>query len=244
MSDAFEFYPCLIDGAPASIYLNMRFEDARIEGADTRYQIGIQMRDAGPHGAGTAEEADLLNAFEEEAIEQLAARGLVYAGRVRSQGMWEITFYGPAGHDDDVRGVTTEVNNREVAVHVYRDAEWQYYVELLLPDAERRQWIEDRRLAQVLREQGDNPATPRRVDHWAYFASTETRDAFVTDVVAKGFALEEALRASEGERPFGAQVYRTDITELDHIHDVVMTLVDAAEAHGGDYDGWETSIER
>lgn len=241
--DAFDFYPCLVDGAPASIYLNLRFEHERPAGADTRYTIVIRMRDAGPEGAGTAEEADVLNAFEETAIESLAAHQLVYVGRLRTQGSWDITFYGPPGHDADVRALTARLE-RTAGVDIQHDAEWRFYVELLLPDAERLQWMDDRRLVQILGEQGDNHATPRRVDHWAYFATAEARDAFVATALRAGFELEEASVEELDDNPFGAWVYRTDPIYLDHIHAVVMTLFDAAQANGGVYDGWESSIER
>jgi hypothetical protein len=96
----------------------------------------------------------------------------------------------------------------------------------------------------VLGEAGDNHATPRRVDHWAYFDNADKRDAFVAAATAQGFELEEAEHDEEAELPFGAWVYRTDPIDLDHIHGVVMTLFDAAVINGGGYDGWETSIER
>lgn len=241
--DAFEFFPCLIDDKPASVYVNMRFESERPEGADCRYQIGIRMRDAGPHGIGTLAEAEALNAFEEAAIAQLATHGLFYVGRDRSNGIWEITFYGPAGHDADVHSAAAAID-RPCDVSSRHDADWRYYVEILLPDEERLQWISDRRVVTILREQGDKASTPRRVDHWAFFATAEARDAFVAAVSASGFALENATTDAEAKLGFGAHVYRTDPVELDHIHDVVMMLFDAATAHGGRYDGWETSIER
>src|SRR6476659_4686959 len=122
MSDAFDFYPCLVDGAPASIYLNLRFEHERPAGADTRYSVAIRMADAGPHGAGTAEEADALNAFEEKTIERLATRGLVYVGRLRSEGTWEITFYGPPDREEHVREGAREMTDRTIDVTWVRDA--------------------------------------------------------------------------------------------------------------------------
>jgi hypothetical protein len=48
--DAFEFYPCLVDGAPASIYVNLTFQSSTVPGADTRYTIAIAMREPGEHG--------------------------------------------------------------------------------------------------------------------------------------------------------------------------------------------------
>jgi hypothetical protein len=239
VDDAYEFYPCLVDGAPASIYLNMRFEHDPQPQATTAYWLAVRFNDRGEHGVGTAAEAELLNAFEESAIERLAAVGLVYAGRVRTSGMWETTFYGPPGHVDDVRAVTQSLADHRAEVRSAPDVAWSYYRDFLLPDAERRQWIDDRRLVQVLAEQGDRLTTPRRVDHWASFDSEHARDAFIAAVEVHGFIADRA----EAEGRFEASVHRVDPIELDHIHDVVMLVLDAAEAQGGTYDGWETGIE-
>ncbi len=235
MPDEFELYPCMVDGQPASIYVNMRFEDTGERAGDTVYWLAVKIHDPGPHGIGTAAEAEVLDAFEEAAIASVAAAGLVYAGRMRSHGIWEITFYGEAGHEDAVSSAAHELADHRVTTKSQLDRGWSYYQELLLPDAERRQWIDDRRLVQVLQEQGDRLHVPRRVDHWAVFPSQEARDAFIAAVRPHGFDAE-----IEAEQ---VRVWRTDPIELDHIHDVVMLVLDAAEAAGGDYDGWETSIE-
>jgi len=236
MADAFEFYPCLVDDAPASIYVNLRYENAAERGGDTAYWLAVRMRETGPHGIGTAEEGEVVNAFEEAVIASVAAAGLVYAGRLRTRGIWEMTFYGPAGHLDVVQDAAHELAGRTVEVRTRPDPDWRYYRELLVPDAERKQWMDDRRLVQILQEQGDRLSVPRRVDHWALFPSADARAAFVAAVRKAGFETEiedDAVHA-----------WRTDPIELDHIHDVVMLLVDAAGEAGGEYDGWETSIER
>jgi hypothetical protein len=240
----YEFYPCLVDNAPASIYLDMRFEREGLpDGAHTRYSVAVRMRDAGPHGVGTAAEAEALDAAEEALIARAAKHGLVYVGRLRNRGEWDVTFYGPPGHEVRLRDeARARVDEREVTMHVQHDPEWTYYFELLLPDAERRQWIDDRRVVQVLKEHGDVLVAPRRVDHFAYFDSPGARDAFVKAAEAAGFALEDASHDEAAERPFGAHVFRDDPVELDHIHDVVMILADAAAAHRGSYDGWEAAI--
>lgn len=239
VTDAFDFYPCLVDGKPSSIYVNLGFEKEKPAGADVRYTIAIAMRDPGPHGAGTADEGEILNAFEERAIATLAPYGLIYAGRLRTHGLWEITFYGPVGQLAHVEALGAP-GPRRVQAHQDADPGWRYYHELLLPDEERAQWMDDRRLVQILEEQGDRLTTPRAVDHWAYFPSAEQREAFFERARALGFTAE----AEESEHGHGARATRTDPIELDHIHDVVMSLVDAAKACGGEYDGWETSIER
>ncbi len=241
--DAYEFYPCLVDRAPASIYVNLRYESERPTEAATRYWAEITMLDPGPHAIGTAAEADVLDALELAAIKRLGARGLIYVGRVRNRGTWEMTFYGPASHHEAIDEVARDAAPaRRTETGSQLDPDWSYYRELLLPDDERRQWMDDRRLVDVFREQGDRLVTPRRVDHWAQLASAAARDAFITTATQRGFTVA-ATSEDDGDRPFGVQVSRIDPIELDHIHDVVMILVDAAVQHGGEYDGWETSIE-
>ena len=243
--DEFDFYPCLVDDAPASIYVNLKFEHDDHGNADTRYTLAVRMREPDTHGIGTADEGAALNLVEEAVIKRAVQLGVTYVGRVRSRGIWEIVLYGPAGHASVLEATMRDrVGDRRIEVRTAPDATWSYYRDLLLPDAERRQWMDDRRLVQILREQGDVLVTPRRVDHWASFASAADRDAFVAAVTTNGFALEEASHEEDaGEQPFGAWVHRVDPIELDHIHDVVMTLVDAAIANRGRYDGWESGIE-
>lgn len=233
--DDFDFYPCLVDGAPASIYVNMRFENAPPATQDTRYTVAILMREPGEHGIGTADEAAALNLVEEALMARAFALGLTYVGRMRSRGVWEVTFYGPRGHLGPMRSLATErAGDRRVAAIMNPESEWTYYRELLLPDAERRQWMDDRRMVQILSEQGDRLSTPRRVDHRLSFPDAAARDTFTATATAAGFTVE----ADE----LVARVHRVDPIELDHIHDVVMILVDAATPLGGRYERWEAGI--
>lgn len=244
MNDAYEFYPCLVDDAPASIYVNLRFEqdDARSD-ADTRYTIAIRLREPGEYGIGTAAEGAALDLVEQAVIARAALHAIMYVGRLRTRGIWEIVLYGPAGHLDALRAATLEhAADRQVEARAARDADWRYYRELLLPDAERRQWMDDRRMVQIMSEQGDRLATPRRVDHRLAFATAAARDAFVTAVAPFGMLLDGTDDGIDGDLPHRVRVHRVDPIELEHIHEVVMLLVDAATAQGGRYERWETGI--
>lgn len=234
--DELDFYPCLVDGAPASIYVNLRFgHEAPPAADDTRYTIAIRMRDGGEYGIGSEEETAALNLVEEAVITRATELAVTYVGRVRTAGIWETVLYGPAGFLDVFRRLASErAGDRRIEARTERDPSWNYYRELLLPDAERTQWMDDRRMVQILREQGDRLVTPRRVDHRLAFPTTDARDAFVATAIAAGFTHEPTDDTS-------ARVHRIDPIELDHIHDVVMTLVDAAL--GGTYERWECAIE-
>lgn len=247
--DAFDFYPCMVDKAPASIYVNLRFaHEPAPPGADTRSTLAIFLRDRGAHGIGTEAEADVIEPFEERALAAAAAAGLVFVGRVRHGGVWELTFYGAGEGARGARAALAELDassldGRRVTTTSQLDPSWRYYRELLLPDADRERWMDDRRLVEILRAQGDALVKPRRIDHRAVFTTVASRDAFLTEVERHGFQRDEAP-AEEAEAPaFPARVWRVDPIELDHIHEVVMILVDAALARGGVYEGWTASIE-
>jgi hypothetical protein len=239
--DAFDFYPCLVDKAFASIYVNLRYvDDERPAVADTRFSVVFEINAPGPHGIGTAAEGEALDAIEQTLMAQLGAHGLVYAGRVRTRGEWEVVFYGPASAAGVVRQ-SAEAAGRDHKIRSEADPGWRYYLELLVPDAERVRWMDDRRLVQVLAEQGDRLQVPRAVEHKLEFPSAATRDAFVTDAQRDGFHLVTTV---ENDHVHVAHVERTDAIELDQIHDVVMILVDAAHRHGGTYVGWTAGITR
>ncbi|HEY1811147.1 MAG TPA: DUF695 domain-containing protein [Kofleriaceae bacterium] len=243
-ADEWEFYPCLVDDRPASIFLNLRYEQTRPSPpVETLYWARIHMADAGDHGMGTPSEAEALHRLEDAFIAAATKYGLVYVGRLRNAGNWQLTFYGAPDHDDALNALArAKLGERQFEIGSKPDADWTYYREFLLPDAERRQWISDRRLVGVLQEHGDVLATPRRVDHWVYFETAASRQGFVEGAIREGFALESLLDDDASPPRFGAQVFRDDHVELDHIHAVVGTLLEIAEEHGGDYDGWETYV--
>lgn len=242
MADEFEFYPCLVGDAPASIYVNLRFEHAPKHGS-TRYTIAVAMRDRGEHGIGTADEAAALDLVEQAIITRAAELSITYVGRLRTRGIWETVLYGAEGHLETLRTVAVDrAGARRIDARSAGDPTWSYYRELL-PDAERRQWMDDRRLVQILAEQGDRLATPRRVDHQLAFPTTAARQAFIDGATAAGFTLDRSSE-SDGDLPHRVRVHRIDPIELDHIHKVVMVLVDAAARHQGRYERWEAGITK
>ena len=246
--DAWEFYVCKVEDAPASFFLNLGFEPhAPLRDADTLYVVRIELRDPDEHGMGSATEAELLRSIEDRIAEGAQATGLYYVARVRSEGVWQLTFYGRTGWIDALQPTHTTLEllaGRTVAVRTMPDPDWGYYREFLLPDAERRQWIEDRHVVEALQDRGDPLTLARPVHHWAMFASASARAEFVADAEREGFVVAELVDTAEGARPFGARLARVDAVELDHIHDVVMALVELAARHGGAYDGWEAAACR
>jgi hypothetical protein len=240
--DEWDFYPCRIDDYEASIVLNLRYDGLEPPAAATTlYRVRVPMREPDEHGMGTAAEAAAMNDFEEEVARRAADIDLLYVGRIRSRADWELVFYGaPDRPIQTVRDVFVE---RRTYLDVRPDPHWGYYRDFLLPDDERRRWMHDRRLVDVLAHHGDSLTKPRRVDHLAQFATADARDRFVEAAMRAGFALQRAAEVKHKPLRFGAQLFRLDAVELDRIHDVVMELVELAADEGGEYEGWESPVE-
>src|SRR5205823_9485503 len=107
------------------------------------------------------------------------------------------------------------------------DSEWSHFSESLAPNEERLQWIQDRKLIEVLEEQGDPLTEARSVEHWIYFKSADERDSFVLNVASKSFeTVSKSDDPKNNDRAFGIVIQRTDRVELEAIHRVVMELIE------------------
>jgi regulator of RNase E activity RraB len=242
--DPWDFYPCRVNDAPASIALAMRYQsEARPGELDTLYVAGVELEDAGEHGMGTAAEGEVLYGAEEEFTERLAPLGFVPVGRLRNKGEWQVSYFAASGKETEFHGMlalTLASTGRDVWTHIAPDPTWDYYDSFLVPDPERHQWMMDRRVVESLEESGDSLVAPRTVDHAARFPSRSSADAFAAAAEALGFTASDS---DEEDSKCLVEVKREDPVSLAHIHGVVMELVDLAVAHGGDYDGWGCEVQ-
>jgi hypothetical protein len=245
-NDEWDFYYCRVDDAPASIFLNLAYREERPAGLDTLYYVGFQMLEPGEHGMGLEPDVKALWDLEDKITDAAAAKGFTYVGRLRNQGDWQLTFYAAGGDKEPEleEMVVKELGetDRGYRIGSKEDAEWSYFDEFLMPDGERWQWIMDRRVVEQLNKAGDALDVPRPVDHFIDFPDAPSREAFMNAARERGFSAEAGDPGDDGEPRYPAQLIRTDPVTLEHIHDVVMDIIELAEEHGGDYDGWGAPI--
>lgn len=243
--EQWDFYPCRVEDADATILLDLWFSTVPPP-ADlpALYLARVHMIEPDDHGLGTDHEAEAMRPIELQFVEGAGAFGLVLVGRMRTRGLWQLAFYGPAGQRELVGVLATRVPERRVDVLEQPDAEWSYYRDFLLPDEASRQWMECRHLVDELVEAGDSLATARPITHWAYFPTADARDTFLAHTTADGFANLTTDDDDDAPPPFCARVSRADAVTLDRIYEIVLELGAGAEAAGGEYDGWETSVIR
>lgn len=244
MSDDWEFYPCRVDDRPASIsFDDGLFPDTPQAGRPWLLTVRLPLRSPRPDGLPDGTEEAALGPWEERLLIALAAScDAVHVGRLQTDGARELFFYAPAadGFEAAVDALAPAPAGYASSLQADHDPGWRQYREFLYPGRAYRRWIEDRRIVDVLVDEGDPLDRPRPVDHWAYFPTAAQRDAFAAAAEAQGFAWRPTQ--VDAEAAPGAHLTRDDPVHLAHIHGVSSTLVRLAEAHGGEYDGWETPI--
>lgn len=245
--DAWDSYHTLVDECPAAIALDFSVgESAPLAGRSNLVAVLIHMNDPGEHGMGEGTDSEALRHVEQQIVHAFETQiDALFVGRVRSQGVWQLYFYCAEGDElkDAANDLLSGFSGWKQELHLKSDPEWEVYFELLFPDRERLQWIQDRKVCEALIEQGDPLIIPRRVDHYAYFATAADRQRFIDATAKEDFEVEElGFDSEDQELAYAVQMYRTESVELDTIHEVVMSLIASANEHDGLYDGWETSI--
>lgn len=246
MTDNWDFYSLLVDGEPASIFVDLGIHAAApMSSHPYMAYIRLYMNQPRPDGLSSKEEFDALINIEEAIEEHLCGEGVGYVGRNTSGGCRDFYFYVATVEDwhSKVERVLSEFKSYKYDVDTREDAGWLTYLDFLFPGKVDRQKIENRRVCQVLEQHGDKLTAKREIDHWSYFPSAEAVDAYLAEVSVNGFQVRSRPVSDEGEFRFGAQVWRVDLPAFDNIDDVTLPLFEAAARHGGEYDGWECPVE-
>jgi hypothetical protein len=117
---------------------------------------------------------------------------------------------------------------------------------VLYPSPEEHQRIKNRHVIEAIERHGDSLKKPRPVRHWAYFKSPQDRNQFIARAANAGFNVTDLPESddSAAENPYGVTLERIDPVDWDSINEATLELFRLARDVNGDYDGWETSIEK
>ncbi len=234
IENEWDFYPCRVDGEPASILINLRFRyEDPTEQNDHVHHAFIRMAEPGPQGLGTREEMDRLTPIEDTVFDRVEQAGGQPVGRLRYQGIWQLSVYGPK--DMPWSTLLAEVVGAPVDVQSQEDAEAAYLNEFLLPDEERLQWIMDRRVCDQLRHQGDDLQLPRPVDHFIEYEETAPPE-LLKELRVRGFDVTDT-----GE---GLECIKVHDARLETVHEITMELSELADSFDAAYSGWGAPVTK
>lgn len=249
MSDAWDFYFANLNNAIASLFVDLGIRDSAPDLARPwllwSWVYFCQPRD---DGLSSSDEAPILHRVEDaltNTVKEISEAELV--GRITTAGRREFYFYGPRS-DGFEEAVATAL--RSFPAYAFdsgakADPNWSQYLNVLYPSPEEHQRMKNLHVVEALEKHGDSLKARRPVSHWAYFRLPKDRADFVSEARNRGFEVADQSETdnSEAERRYGVTLERTDHVDWNSINDVTLDLFRLAEQFGGNYDGWETSVE-
>ena len=250
VSDQWDFYFANVNEKLASLFVDLGIREIAPD-ADNPWLLWIWVYFNHPRedGLSTSQEADTLSQIEDSLADAVggAVNGFL-TGRITTDGRREFYFYAPTftGFDDAVARSLERFPEYKWDADTKHDPEWNQYRDLLYPTPRDWQRIKNRHVIEQLQEQGDPLEKKRPVYHWAYFSNEVSRGQFVAGVEDLGFNVtnEDTVDELDCSHPLGVSFERIDNVDLDSINRVTIELYELADALGGDYGGWETSVEK
>lgn len=246
MQEYWELYMKQIDGAIASVLVNAGIS-AELPSEDKFYVGFIKLSMKIPNERGlVSEDEETQLSFIEDKIEMEALRYRIgnYVGKIVSQG--EMTFVYYLKHEfewpDVVAAAMKEFPDYSYTYGSKMDADWEVYYKLLFPTPTEWQIIQNHKVCDHLKSQGDSLHLPRAIEHKAYFETADKRSEFIGVIEAEGFKIKEHLEPDENTPMAGVSFYRQDKPFYYDIDALTLRLIDLSAEFSGAYDGWETSV--
>lgn len=246
MQEYWELYMKTIDGAIASVLVNVGIS-VELPSED-KFIVGfIKLKMKSPNDKGLiSEDEEAQLSFIEDKIEMESLRYRVgnYVGKIVSNG--DITFIYYLKHDfewpDAVKAAMKEFPDYSYEYGSKPDSEWEVYHKLLFPTPIEWQIIQNHKVCDHLKTQGDSLHLARAIEHKAYFETTEKRFEFIGAIETEGFKVKDLMDTNENTHMVGLSFYRQDKPFYYDIDTLTLHLIHLSIQFGGAYDGWETSI--
>jgi regulator of RNase E activity RraB len=245
MQEYWEIYMKNLEGHPASIQFNagisMDVEEIKYAYPTVAF-VKAKLKEPNEHGLlSEHEEPEIL--FMEDKLEASMIKFRIgkYVGRVISDGYVTFLYYVQYTYNwpDFIAYALNEHESYEVTNGYSEDPEWNYYNKLLYPNAKEWQMIQNHKVCDNLRKQGDNLHMERLVEHKLYFEDDGKKEALKNALEAMKFQIKEEITNEEGVK--GLHFYRLDKVFYHDIDELTLHLIDIAQSHNAQYDGWETS---
>lgn len=211
--------------------------------------IWVYMNSPRPDGLSSNEEFQTLNSIEDALTQRLERDcDACLAGRITGDGRRELYYYGrsPANLSLLVEGELTSFPGYRSDFDTQPDPDWRQYLDVLYPSEEDLQAIKNLEVLEALGNAGDKPEIVRPVWHYVFFNSHNARKQFIKWSKDNGFESVERVRSDgPGALETGMVcVVRSHSTTAADIDKNVLQVFIAAKEFGGEYDGWETSVEK
>ena len=248
MSDEWELYACAMGDHTAYISFDNGIRKT-INKLPQKTALKIRVLIDNPTDAGLpqGDEFGVLNVIEDTISAFLASHEGVYLGRITVKGARHFLCLCDAA-ETIVKDFCTTIRkerNRKIAYMQEADHERNVYWKDLYPTEHDWQLIQDMKVIDSLRKNGDTLTIKRRIDHWLWFKDAAFREHFRLWAEGNAFGIHEMMdHPDDNNYPFGIRIFHEAVPSLGEISHHTIQLHDVAKENSGDYDGWETSVEK
>jgi len=247
--EEWEFYFSNVDDKFASIFVDLGLRKiAPITDKPNVVWISIKMNNAREDGLSSQEESELLGVIEDALVDRISVKhNSIYIGRLTSAGDRNLYFYfgDTILYDKTVSEVMVAYPKYQFDFGTKEDKEWDGYFNFLYPTPQQFQCIQNRRVIDQLEKGGDKLSKQREVFHWIYFKSDSDREKYLDKIKNDNFTIvDKGSDKSWGEFAYRLEIKRVDKVDINSVNEYVIYLWKLANEIGGEYDGWETSVEK
>ena len=95
----------------------------------------------------------------------------------------------------------------------------------------------------VLESHGDKAENSRDIFHWIYFGNVNNRNDFLREAQNANYTFV-SQNTVDDEFPFQLKIKVNSQPSQAIIDSQILYLKEVAKKYNGDYDGWETSVEK
>lgn len=243
-----DFYFNNVDKIIGSFFIDLGLiKIAPIKDKTNLIWISISMNNPKEDGLSSNEESQTLFEIEDNLVKNIKTKHkAIYVGRLTSNSKRELYFYSgdTTLYDKTISESTVKYPMYEYDYTLKDDKDWDTYQEFLYPTPQQFQCIQNRHVVEQLEKEGDKLIKEREVDHWIYFKSESDRTEFLELIKNDGFTIIYNGYDKTYEYPYSLQIKRIDKVDQNSVDEYVIYLWKAANDCNGDYDGWETSVEK
>jgi len=247
--EEWEFYFSNVNDKLGSLFVDLGLREvAPMTDRPNVVWVSITMNNPREDGLSSQEESKLLGDIEDSLVDKIISKhNSIYVGRLTSAGDRDLYFYfgDTTLYDKTISEVMVAYPKYKFDFGSKEDKEWGDYIDFLYPLPQQFQSIQNRRVIEQLEKGGDKLTKEREVFHWIYFKSDSDREEFLEKIKNDNFSIvSKDSDKSWGEFAYQLQIKRIDKVDQNSVDEYVIYLWKFANEIGGDYDGWETSIEK
>ncbi len=247
--EKWDFYFTNVDNKLSSIYLDLGLKHiAPIESQSNIVWISIKMNNPRENGMSSQEESSKLFEIEDKLVDALKKKfNCTYVGRLTSDSKRDLYFYigNSSLYEKTISEAMLVFPDYKYDYGIKENSDWGGYLDFLYPLPQQYQIMQNRLVVEQLEKGGDKLVKEREVDHWIFFKTDSDKGKFLDQIKNDGFGIVLSnYDKSFGEFPYRLHIKRVDKVDLNSVDEYVLYLWNIANECNGDYDGWETSIEK